>query len=289
MPFEKNEDSVILKLPSGATAEILYYGATIISWKSPSQSGLGDDVEERLFVSKKSALDGSKPIRGGIPVVFPIFGPPVKPEHSKLGQHGFARSSVWHWDDVVMDTDTGVSIRLRLDPTPEIEAAFPHPFKLAYVVTLASHQLSTDLHVENPSSEQTLSFQALLHTYYAANASHVKISPLTNLTYINKVKGGIEEVETRDGVDVLQFTDAVYKNAPKEYLISCEGKTLKLKARELNDVVVWNPGAEAGSKIGDMEDGGWEHYVCVEPGSASYFIDVAPGKHWIGGQTITVM
>lgn len=246
-------------------------------------------MEERLFVSSKSPLDGSKPIRGGIPVVFPIFGPPNRPEHSKMSQHGFARSTVWKWDDVVMDTDTGVSVRLRLDPTPEIQSVFPYPFRLAYVITLAAHQLSTDLHVENPSTDKTLSFQALLHTYYASNREHVKVSPLTGLAYINKVKGGVEETETRDGVDVLNFTDSVYKNASKEYLISSQGKNIKLKARGLNDVVVWNPGPEAGAKIGDMEDGGWDRYVCVEPGSASYFIDVAPGDHWVGGQTMSVM
>jgi glucose-6-phosphate 1-epimerase len=40
------------------------YGATVTSWKTGGQ--------EQLFVSEKAHLDGSKPIRGGIPVVFPV-------------------------------------------------------------------------------------------------------------------------------------------------------------------------------------------------------------------------
>jgi hypothetical protein len=32
-----------------------------------------------------------------------------------------------------------------------------------------------------------------------------------------------------------------------------------------------------------------ERYVCVEPGSASYFVDLAPSERWIGGQTITIV
>ena len=41
----------------------------------------------------EAKLDGSKAIRGGIPVVFPNFGP------WKLGpQHGFARISTWTVD-----------------------------------------------------------------------------------------------------------------------------------------------------------------------------------------------
>ncbi|PVF99906.1 galactose mutarotase-like protein [Serendipita vermifera] len=287
MPYEKTESKVILKHPNGASAEILLYGATVISWKSAAQSG--GDIKERLFVSSKSPLDGSKPVRGGIPVVFPIFGPPVRPEHSKLSQHGFARSSVWSWAGEILDNEAGVSIRLKLDPTLAIKDVFPHEFNLTYVVTLAAHELSTNVHVENPSTDNTLSFQTLLHTYYAADASAVKVEPLKGLTYINKVKGGIEETENRDIVDVQNFTDFVYRDAPRKYTIHTGDATIHLKAIGLNDVVVWNPGQDAGSKIGDMEDKGWERYVCVEPGSASYFVDLPPGERWIGGQAITIV
>lgn len=47
-----------------AEAIIHRHGATIISWKV--------DGRELLFCSKLALLDGSKPIRGGIPLVFRI-------------------------------------------------------------------------------------------------------------------------------------------------------------------------------------------------------------------------
>lgn len=287
MPYERTDSTIVLKHPNGSSAEILFYGATVVSWKSASPSG--GDLKERLFVSSKSPRDGSKPIRGGIPVVFPIFGPPTKPEHARMPQHGFARSTVWKWEELVMDNESGVSVRLILEPTAEIEAVFPHKFVIAYVVTLAGHQLSTDFHLRN-QEDKPLAFQVLLHTYYAVEAAkNVRITPLKGLTYINKVKNAAEEIEERDAVDVLQFTDSVYKSASKEYEIDTGVDKLSLKSRELNDVVVWNPGPEAGSKIADMEDGGWERYVCVEPGAASYFIEVEGGKRWIGGQTISIL
>ena len=65
-----------------------------------------------MFVSSKAVLDGSKAVRGGIPVVFPCFGPPEHPDHSRLPQHGFARNEFWAFDSVVMDNDAGVSVRL---------------------------------------------------------------------------------------------------------------------------------------------------------------------------------
>lgn len=44
--------------------EVLLYGATIISWKSGG--------EEKLWLSSGAKLDGSKAVRGGIPLVFPV-------------------------------------------------------------------------------------------------------------------------------------------------------------------------------------------------------------------------
>lgn len=53
----------IVELKNGlTTAKIHLHGATVISWRV--------DGKELLFLSSKALLDGSKPIRGGIPLVF---------------------------------------------------------------------------------------------------------------------------------------------------------------------------------------------------------------------------
>lgn len=52
-------------LPTGESVEILLYGATVISWKDASGA-------EKLWLSEAAALDGSKAVRGGIPLVFPV-------------------------------------------------------------------------------------------------------------------------------------------------------------------------------------------------------------------------
>jgi glucose-6-phosphate 1-epimerase len=81
----------------------------VISWKVVEGKG---NLDEKLFVSSKSFLDGTKPVRGGIPVVFPCFGSPTHPDHVKLSQHGFARNVTWKFDSVIMDNKAGVSIGL---------------------------------------------------------------------------------------------------------------------------------------------------------------------------------
>jgi hypothetical protein len=60
-----DNSKVSARLPTGDSVEVLLFGATVISWKSANG-------KENMFVSDKSALDGSRAVRGGIPVVFPV-------------------------------------------------------------------------------------------------------------------------------------------------------------------------------------------------------------------------
>ncbi|KAI9063055.1 galactose mutarotase-like protein [Trametes sanguinea] len=293
MPVIQKSDRVVLQHPKGASAEILYYGATVISWKAPNVSGSAPT--ERLFVSGKAALDGSKPVRGGIPVVFPAFGAPTHPDHAKLPQHGFARNNVWALESTVMDNEAGVSVKLTLDPTDAIKAQFDHPFHLEYIVTLAEHQLTTDFHVKHTGLSTTppFEFQALFHNYIRAPANDVHITPLKGISYYDKTEATEEaraapKVESRDGVDVKKFTDFVYENAPGKYDITWPSGAIEIRTSNLKDVVVWNPQQETGSKIADMEEGGWERYVCVEPGYVRGYVKLEPGQTWRGQQVLTV-
>lgn len=66
--FTHDSERITATLTTGESIEILLYGATIISWKSNGR--------ENMFLSDKSRLDGSKPVRGGIPLVFPVRASP---------------------------------------------------------------------------------------------------------------------------------------------------------------------------------------------------------------------
>ena len=41
--------------------------------------------------------------------------------------------------------------------------------------------------------------------------------------------------------------------------------------------------------MGDLHEGGWKNFVCVEPTSASKPVAVAPGKTWVGVHEATVL
>lgn len=161
---------------------------------------------------------------------------------------------------------------------------------MSLVVTLAEHQLSTDMHVENTSGAEPLTFQALLHTYIRAPAQEVSIAPLSGKRYYDKTDTlNPEKEETRTIVDVRNFTDAVYEEAPDVIYVSWPNGGLTIRKQGFKDVTIWNPAEEAGSKIGDMEPKGWDCFVCVEPGYVRGFKQLAPGETWIGQQVLSLL
>jgi len=186
---------------------------------------------------------------------------------------------VWSWtmkpvyrSDLVSDylsslyfrsSNTNTTYSTALDPNdhPNISSVYPKKFALCYVVTLAEHQLSTDLHVENTSESETLEFQALLHNYLRVPADDVSIAPLQGLSFYDKTETTEEarakpKLESRDKVDVKKFTDSVYENSSGKYDVVWPSGNVEVKAKGFKDVVVWNP-QEEGVKIGDMEADGW--------------------------------
>src|SRR6266550_76094 len=140
---------------------------------------------------------------------------------------------------------------------PVIQAIYNHSFCLHYIVTVAEHQISTDLHVENTSTGD-MEFQALFHNYIRAPSDDVVVTPLQELVYYDKTNTSADgqpkqKVESRAAVDVRQGTDSIYENAPQDYEIKWGSSGIRIKTVNLKDVVVWNPQDE-GRKLADMEE-----------------------------------
>lgn len=155
-----------------------------------------------------------------------------------------------------------------MEPTASIAAKYDRPFHLTFVVKLTEFQLTTELHIKNPSSNsEPLEFQALFHNYIRAPSNEVLIFPLQHQSFYDKTAATEEEKNTpkkevREGVDVRKFTDFVYEdvlaNIPsRKYEIKWSGGGLEVTPHGFKDLVIWNPQEEAGSKLADMEQGGW--------------------------------
>jgi glucose-6-phosphate 1-epimerase len=268
---ELEEDLVFIMVSNKhADAEICLYGAHVTSFKPRGNMDL-------LWMSPESSFEEGKPIRGGIPVCFPWFGP--HKTDSDKPQHGFGR--LMYWDVVSTSTNSSAEsvIKLQLVSSDETKAYWPYDF-VAEMTFVVGKKLTVALKVTNTSGEP-FDYTCALHTYYSLSAiDSISIEGLQGVTYYNQLTGenGVQEEEK------LEITEALtrhYLNTETPVIIDDSAFRRRIKVDKAGSKVttVWNPGAETCANIGDLPDDGYETFVCVEATNAFDFpISIAPGE-----------
>ncbi|KAJ2611833.1 hypothetical protein H4S08_002973 [Coemansia sp. RSA 1365] len=267
-------ERVVLKGQNKSSVEIYLYGATVTSWKSRGQ--------ERLFLSSQAKLDGSKAIRGGIPLVFPQFGP------GELPQHGFARTRKWEFLDAFEHGESMVA-QFRLTENEETLASkWPYKFILHYTVDLTATTLSTIIKYENTDTRE-FSFTSLMHTYFrVSDISSTVVTGLEGSTYANKITGASNVAENRENVTIARNEDRVYNNVRDIVTIKCGEEQVSLRRFNFEDIVLWNPWAEKAAEMSDFGDNEYKNMICVEPGTVSNRMSLRPGQVISCGQLLAV-
>jgi len=260
-----------------ATVELYLNGATVVSWKVAQQ--------ELLFVSPKSVYTAGKAIRGGIPIVFPQFGP------GKLPQHGFARNKMWRHGVTTLNKATGdVTSTFHLSQDDETLAVWPHKFELTLTLVLKSSSLSQQLTVVNTDSHP-FEFTTLLHTYFSVqhiNQTHV--TGLKDLSYLDKPNGGELVLERDSSITFTGEVDRVYLDGGSRDIVISDGGNadILVKSRGFADIVVWNPAAEKAKGMNDLGQENYQHFVCVETGTVNRAITLQQGQKWDGSQGLSL-
>ena len=159
----------------------------------PPPAIYGKEGQPLLFLSQCSRFAENEPIRGGIPVIFPWFGP-----REGMAQHGFARTKNWDLKEFVPAADGSVSVRLALPDCPEA-SGFP-PFTADYIVTV-NESLTLQLIVTNKSKTEAFTFENCLHTYFEVGSiSGVSIPGLQGAEYLDKVADFAQKKEEQEKV-----------------------------------------------------------------------------------------
>lgn len=265
--------AVQLASADGATATVTLFGAHLVSWTSA-------DGTERLFCSTRSARDGSRAIRGGVPVIFPQFA-----ERGDGMRHGFARVSTWRLADSAEGSGDGVDehgalavfVLANTDLAPALAQAWPHGFELLLTVALQGQTLNLSLDVRNTGVDE-FSFSAALHTYYLVDA-------------IGAVR--IQGVEA-GALRIADKLDRIYRDVTAGITLAHGGgtgtststSTLRLTQSGFRDAVIWNPGAADTAALADMHAGDYQHFVCIEP-ALIVPASLAPGAAWRGEHQVT--
>jgi glucose-6-phosphate 1-epimerase len=256
---------------AGSGAEVYLHGGHITSWTD--RRG-----EERFFVSRESLFEAGRPIRGGIPIIFPQFG------GGSLPQHGIARTREWRLKEELVHSTGDVEVKLQLTSTPETMAVWPYQFDLTLGVLLGADQLTVSLLVEN-TGDQPFDFKAALHTYFAvADIHRTALHGLEGVTYIDSLRDSIRVKEDRSVIRFAEETDRIYVNAPDILSIDDGARNQPINIHKTNmpDVVVWNPWIAKSQRMADFGDDEYLRMVCVETGSIAEFMQLAPHDRWRG-------
>jgi glucose-6-phosphate 1-epimerase len=261
---------------SGYAAVVSEYGAHVVSWTDPSE-------RELLFLSEAALFEPGKPIRGGIPLVFPQFS------DGKLPKHGFARTMVWKVVREQVSTAGSVMVTLRLVSDASTLALWPHHFQ-AEVDIVVTDVLLLTLRVEN-TGVAPFTFTSALHTYFRTeDVAGVRLSGLEGCEFVDALRPRKVDVEGRREIAVDGPIDRVYRDSPQSVKLHSErdGTTFLITKEGFSDTVVWNPWVDGARSIADLRDDEYSQMVCVESGNVLSPITLVPGELHTSAQILRV-
>jgi glucose-6-phosphate 1-epimerase len=238
-----------------ATGEIHLHGAHVTSFQPRGQQPV-------LFLSSRSHYEPGKPIRGGVPIIFPWFGPRADDPNAPM--HGLVRTREWQVESV---SQTGDAVRavMTLASDGQTRAAWPHDFQLRFTAIFAV-SLTMELEVRNTSREP-FTFEEALHTYFSvADVRTVTIDGLGGTEYLDKEKGLGRFKQQESQLKLTAATDRVYVNTPATCVIHdvANHRRITVAKEHSASTVVWNPWAEKIKTMADLDPADWTKYLCVE-------------------------
>jgi glucose-6-phosphate 1-epimerase len=251
-----------------AKATVYLQGAHLAEWQPAGERPV-------LFLSRKSEFVPGKAIRGGVPIVFPWFGPR---HDGKTGpSHGFARSQDWTLAFAAV-ADDELHLTFTLAPTELSRCQGYDHFNLVYQLTIG-RSLTMQLSVAN-NDKTPLVFEEALHTYFAIGDIHdAAITGLEGVTYLDKADGA--KVKVQNGAIVIEgFTDRVYLDTASTCVLHDRADKRRIVVAKTNSTttVVWNPWQDATAKLADMEPDGWRGFCAIESANAATdAVTLAPG------------
>lgn len=261
---------------------ILDHGAHAWSYQPAGQAPV-------LWQSAKSWFADGQPIRGGVPVCFPWFGPGASGD--KQPGHGFARLHTWHLSDIkdTIDRDGRLLVEYQIDEAMTgAQEHFPHPYSATFRAKFTPEYLGLTMLVHNPGDEP-FTFESALHTYLVVgDVREVALSGLDGATYLDKVAGG--SAVQAGAVTITGETDRVYTSTADVVLDDpVLGRKLVISKYGSANTVVWNPWVAKAAAMPDFGDDEWIGMICIEAANAfDDAITLRPGETHTLKQRITL-
>jgi glucose-6-phosphate 1-epimerase len=246
----------VIKHPK-AKARVALHGAHLLEWTPARQKPV-------IYLSPQAVFEEGKPIRGGVPVCWPWFGPSL--EDAQLPMHGFVRNRFWKLDSVEQDK-TGVRLRFKLKDSAKTRKLWPHAFELTLEMFIGA-TLRLALTMKN-TGDDTLFITDALHTYLCVgDVTQVSVSGLERMEYLDRVGAPVVR-QQRGKVTFSQEVDRDYAARGSVVLSDGSlGRQLKIRGEGSRSTVVWNPWIEKSKRLADLPDEAYQSFVCIETANA---------------------
>jgi glucose-6-phosphate 1-epimerase len=254
---------------AGADGEMYLHGAHLTSW---TPAGMQQDV---IWLSRASMWETEKPIRGGVPICFPWFGP--NPENSEAPAHGVARLYSWQLESI-RQQDGAVAVTCLLRSDAGTKKWSPAEFELRYTVSFGARLLMS-LEILNTGSTPLMAQEAL-HTYYSVgDVRQARVTGLEGLRYLDKLAS--REAVQQGAVEIKAETEYLYSDVPSrvEIVDPVLRRRIVITTKNAAQALVWNPWIEKSKRMPDFGDDEWPGMLCVETCNVAIArIEVAPGQ-----------
>lgn len=236
------------------SAIVSLMGAHVISYQKANS-------EDILWMSDKSYMEYGKPIRGGIPVCWPWFGPHPDAER-KLPSHGLGRIAIWDVKEKTECPDGSSKLVMTLSGS-----RLPDEFSAldAEIEIIVDSSLKINLKTTN-NGEKDYALTEALHTYFnVADCTKLHVEGLKNTAYIDKVDGGIEKMQT-ENVRIGEEVDRIYMNTVAACTLVDEvtNRKVEISKKGSTSTVVWNPWVKKSIAMPDFGDEEYHTMICVE-------------------------
>lgn len=247
------------------------HGAHLFAWQP-------DGAQPVLWMSAKSDYENGKPIRGGVPVIFPWFG---TGRTGKLTPaHGFVRLQAWKRSAVASTADSmKVVYEIDSDATGE-QSGFPYPYVATLTGEFTPTKLTISLTVSN-TGDKEFSYEEALHTYLAVgDVREVTVTGLEGADYLDRAAGAPKLECVQDGpITITGETDRLYMSTDKVTLDDpVLGRKLIISKKGSANTVVWNPWIKKAAAMADFGDDEWPGMICIEAANAlDNAVVLAPG------------
>lgn len=249
-----------------ATARIAVNGAHLMEWTPAGQAPV-------LYLSPDAVLEPGKPIRGGIPVCWPWFGPHADAQRP---MHGYARLLPWRLALAEAD-EAGVHLVFELEPVATAQPWW-EPRLAARLEMRIGDSLEVTLATRN-TGDEPLRLEEALHTYLTVgDIRRVAVRGLDGAAYLDTVG---ERVLRRQAGEVL-FDREVDRQYASTAAVSVAdpalGRVLVVEKEGSATTVVWNPWIEKAKRLADLPDEAYLGFLCVEAANAGEgAVELAPG------------